>query len=98
MDRKPKQTFLQRHTDGQQTHEKRLNITIREMETKTTMRYYFTPFIKKSEWTSLKSLPVLERVQRAENAPALLLGMKAGTATVENSRKVPQKTKNRITI
>ena len=24
---RPKQTFLQRHTDGQQTHEKMLNIT-----------------------------------------------------------------------
>ena len=31
MDRKPKQTFLQKHTDSQQTHEKMLNITIREM-------------------------------------------------------------------
>ena len=27
MGRRPKQTFLQRHTDGQQTHEKMLNIT-----------------------------------------------------------------------
>ena len=40
---RPKQTFLQRrHTDGQQTHEKILNITIREMQIKTAMRYHFT--------------------------------------------------------
>ena len=42
--RRPKQMFLQRrHTDGLQTHEMILNITIREMQTKTTMRYHFTP-------------------------------------------------------
>ena len=40
MRRKPKQAFLQRRqTDGQQTHEKVINIThIREMQIKTTMR------------------------------------------------------------
>ena len=35
-----KETFLQRiHTDGQQAHEKMLNIIIREMQIKATMRY-----------------------------------------------------------
>ena len=44
MGRIPKQTFLQRrHTDGQQVHEKMLNIAvIREMQIKTTMRYHLT--------------------------------------------------------
>ena len=37
--RRPKQTFFQRrHTDGQEAHEKMFNITIREMQIKTTMR------------------------------------------------------------
>ena len=36
--------FLQRrHTDGQQAHEKMLNITNREIQIKTAMRYHLTP-------------------------------------------------------
>ena len=45
MGQRPKQTFLQRrHTDGQQAHEKMLNITnlIREMQIKITIRYHLT--------------------------------------------------------
>ena len=41
---------------------------------------------------------MLETVWRKENPPTLLVGMKAGAATVENSTEVPQKTKNRIII
>ena len=41
--RRHKQTLLQRHTDGQQAHEKMLNITIREMKMKTTMKSNPTP-------------------------------------------------------
>ena len=50
----PKQTFLQRRqTNGQKAHRKMFNITIiREMQIKTTVRYYLTPIrmaiIKKS--------------------------------------------------
>ena len=36
-----KQTFI-RHTDGQEAHETRLNITNREMQIKTTT-YHLTP-------------------------------------------------------
>ena len=43
MDKRPKQTFLQRrHTDGQQTHEKILSITIRDVKIKITMTYHLT--------------------------------------------------------
>ena len=44
MGQRPKKVFLQRrHTDGQQKHEKMLNITIiREMQIKTTVRFHFT--------------------------------------------------------
>ena len=38
-----KYMFLQRrHTDGQKSHEKMPNITVREMQIKTTMRYHLT--------------------------------------------------------
>ena len=44
MGRRLKQTFLQRrHTDGQYTHEKMLNVAIlRETEIKTTVRHHLT--------------------------------------------------------
>ena len=39
MGRRSKQTFLQRrYTDGQKVHGKMLNITMREMQIKTTKR------------------------------------------------------------
>ena len=45
MGRRPGQTFFQRgNADGQQAHEKMLNITNhQEMQIKTTMRYHLTP-------------------------------------------------------
>ena len=43
MFRESKQTFLQRrHTDGQWANEKLFIITRREMQIKTTIRYYLT--------------------------------------------------------
>ena len=41
---------------------------------------------------------MLERVWRKGNPPILSVGMQVGAATMENSMKVPQKTKNRATI
>ena len=44
MGRGSKQTFFQkRHPNGQQTREKMLNITTREMQIKATMRQYLIP-------------------------------------------------------
>ena len=46
MSRRSKQTFIQRrHTDGQEVHEKMLDIPNREMQIKTTMRYHVIPVI-----------------------------------------------------
>ena len=63
------------------------------MQIKTTVRYHFTPvriaIINKSTnnkcWTGYTE---------KGNPSALLVGMRTGTATVENSMEFPQKTKN----
>ena len=41
---------------------------------------------------------MLVRMQRKRISFALLVGMQTGTATLENSMEVPQKTKNRTTL
>ena len=41
---------------------------------------------------------MLERVWRQENSPMLLVGMKIGAVTMENSMGSPQKIKNRVAI
>ena len=41
---------------------------------------------------------MLERAGRKRNSPTLLVGMKIGAATMENSMKGPQPTKNRVVI
>ena len=41
---------------------------------------------------------MLVRMWRKRISFALLVGMQAGEATLENSMEVPQKTKNRITL
>ena len=40
----------------------------------------------------------MARMQRKRISFALLVGMQAGAATLENSMEVPQKTKNRTTL
>ena len=65
------------------------------MQIKTTKRYHPTPvrmaIIKKNKYQ------VLARMWGRGNSCALLMGMKIGAVTVENSMGVPQKTKNRTT-
>ena len=72
MNRRPKETFLQRkHTDGQEACEKMLKmLIIREIQVKTMMRYHLTPvrmaFIKQY---------MLERIYR-KGEPSYTIGGK----------------------
>ena len=57
------------------------SLAIKEMQIKTTIRYYFTPV----RMATINNKQVLERLWRKGNPSALLVGMQTGTATVENS-------------
>ena len=66
--KRPKQSFLQRrHTDGQQTHEKMLNITHEKWKSK--LQWDITSHL--SEWSSSKSLQMInagEGVEKREHS------------------------------
>ena len=77
-----------------QRHMKRssTSLAIREMQSKTTIRYHFTPvrmaIINKSTYKCL------QRCGEKGNPSTSLVGMQIGAATVENSMEFPQETKN----
>ena len=62
------------------------------MQIKATMRYHLTPARRLSLINQQTTM--LVKMWRKGNPSALLVGMKTGAATVENSMEFPQKTKN----
>ena len=70
-------------------------LIIWEVQIKTSMRCHLTLV----GWLSLKKSSnnkSCKRVWKKGNPPTLLVGMKISAVTLENSRAVPQKTKNRV--
>ena len=67
------------------------SLIIREVKTKTTMRYHLTP-VRMAIIS--KSTTMLSRMWRKENPSILLVGMQTGAATVKNSMELPQTIKN----
>jgi hypothetical protein len=72
------------------------SLVIREMEIKTTLRFYLTP-IRMVKIKTSGSQHMLERIWRKRNIPTLLMGLQIGTTTLEINLEVPQKTGNRST-
>ena len=91
MGQKTKQTFLQRrHTDGQKTHEKMLNITHyqrfanqnhNEVPSHASQNGY--------QKVDKKKKKMLERVWKKGNPLTLFVEMQTCTATIENSVVIP---------
>ena len=98
MDRGSEQTFYQRrHTDGQQTHEKMLDITNHQGNATQNHSEISLHTCQNCCYQKDKK-QVLVMMWRKENPCTLLVGMQIGAATIENSIKVSQKNKNRTPI
>ena len=90
--------FSKEHTDGQPTHEKMLNISHHQGNTnQTTIRYHLTP-VRMANINNSGNNRCWQGCGERGSFFALLVGMHAGAATLENSMEVPQNTKNRTTL
>ena len=96
MGRRPKQTFLQRHAESQQTREKKLSITDNQENPDQNHNEVITSL--QSEWPSLISLQITYTgagVEKREPSQTVG-GIYIGTITIEDSMKFPQKTKTEL--
>ena len=64
------------------------SLIIREMQIKTAMRYHLIP-VRMAIINKSTNNKCWERVWRKGNPLALLVGMQAGTITMENSMDIP---------
>ena len=90
--------FQRRHPDGQQTHEKMLNITHHQRNTNQCYNKIAPHTYQNGQNQEHKKQQVLAKIRRKGNPLALLVGMQTGAATLENSMEFPQKVKNRATL
>lgn len=72
-------------------------LIIREMQSKTTMRYHLIPIRMAITIEKVGDNECWQRCGGKETLICLLVGMWTGAATMENSTELPQKVKNRNT-
>ena len=90
-----KQTLLQGgHTEGPETYEKMLSVTSCQRHANENYNQILLHTGQNDHHKQSNKQQMLEKVWRKGNPSALLVGMRTGTATVENSMESPQKTKN----
>ena len=92
MGQRTKQTFLQRrHTDGQQTHEKMLNIT--HYQRNANQNHNEVPLHASQDgcYPKVYKQQMLETVWRKGNSLTLLVGMQTSIAAMENSVEILKK-------
>jgi hypothetical protein len=66
------------------------SLMIREMQIKTTLRFHLTPVRMAKIKNSVDIRCWLARMWRKRNTPPLLVGLQAGTTTLEINLGVPQ--------
>ena len=72
-------------------------LVIREMQIKMTLRFHLTP-IRMTKIKTFKGQHMLVRLWSKGNTPPLLVGVQAGTTTLEINLEVPQKAGNSSTL
>ena len=90
MGKGPEETIFPRYTDSQQAHEKVLNITKRQGNANQNHNEIHRTAVR---------MPIIKKATGNKNwwrcgekrAPVHVMEMQVGTATMENSIKVPQK-------
>ena len=97
MGRQREQMFLQRRRpDGQRTHEKVLNVTHYQGNANANGNAISAHTIRTAKINNTRDNIDGEDVGK-KHPYVLLVGMKTGAFTVENSTEVPQKSKNKST-
>ena len=80
--------FLQRHTDGKQTHERMLNITHYQRNANQDHNQVPSHTSQNGCDPKVYKQQTLERVWRKGNPLTLFVGMQTSTATLENSVEI----------